>query len=105
MINKRPIDEGIIDNTNAYLIAYVIIIILSVLIISLDGFSFETNFSAIIATFNNIGPGFGAVGPTCNFAAYSDLSKIVMILCMLAGRLEIYPILVLFSGSTWKKAR
>ena len=104
-VNKRPIDEGIIDNTNAYLIAYVIIIIFSVLIISLDGFSFETNFSAIIATFNNIGPGFDAVGPTCNFAAYSDLSKIVMILCMLAGRLEIYPILVLFSGSTWKKAR
>ena len=104
-VNNRPIDEGIIENTTAYLIAYVIIIVVSVLIISLDGFSFETNFSAILATFNNIGPGLAAVGPTCNFSAYSDVSKIVMIFCMLAGRLEIYPILVLFSPSTWKKAR
>ncbi len=75
----------------------------SFLIISLDGFSMETNFSAIMATFNNIGPGFQAVGPTCNFSAYSVLSKIVMIFDMLAGRLEILPILVFFSRSTWKK--
>ncbi len=105
MVNGRPMDEDVLNNTNAYLIAYVIIIIGSVLVLSLDGFDFETNFSAVMATFNNIGPGFHAVGPTCNFGAYSNLSKIVMIADMLAGRLEIYPILILISKSTWKKAR
>lgn len=104
-VNNRPIDEGIIANTHAYLVAYVIIVILSVLIVSLDGFSFETNFTAVMATFNNIGPGLDAVGPTCNFSAYSDLSKLVLTACMLAGRLEIYPMLILLSRSTWKKAR
>ena len=105
IVNGRAMDEDILSNTNAYLIAYVIIVIGSVLVLSLDGFDFETNFSAVMATFNNIGPGFHAVGPTCNFAAYSNLSKIVMIADMLAGRLEIYPILTLISKSTWKKAR
>ncbi|MBR3364115.1 MAG: TrkH family potassium uptake protein [Solobacterium sp.] len=105
MVNGRAMDEEIITNTNAYLIAYVIIVVGSVLVLSLDGFDFETNFSAVMATFNNIGPGFHAVGPTCNFAAYSTLSKLVMIADMLAGRLEIYPILILISKSTWKKAR
>lgn len=103
--NGRVIDEQIIKNVNNYLTVYVMIIILSVLIISLDGFDFETNFSAVMATFNNIGPGFRAVGPTQSFAAYSYLSKIVMIFDMLAGRLEVMPILVLFSRSTWKRAR
>ena len=105
MVNGRAMDEGIMDNTNAYLIAYVIIIIFSFLAISLDGFSVETNLSAVLATFNNIGPGLSAVGPTCNFSAYSDFSKFVMIMDMLAGRLEIFPILILFSKSTWKRAR
>jgi trk system potassium uptake protein TrkH len=75
----------------------------SFFLVSLDGFSVETNISAVLVTFNNIGPGFAAVGPTCNFSAYSNLSKIVMIFDMLAGRLEILPIMVLFSRSTWKK--
>ena len=105
MYNGRPVDEQIVDNISAYLIVYVLIVIVSVLIVSIDGFSFETNFSAVMATFNNIGPGLGSVGPSSNFSAYSNLSKIVMTLDMLAGRLEIYPILVLFSRSTWKKAR
>lgn len=104
-VNGHVMDEAILDNTNAYLVAYVLILIISVLIVSLDGFDFETNFSAIMATFNNIGPGLGKVGPTCNFSAYSDLSKLVMTADMLAGRLEIYPILLLASKSTWKAAR
>ncbi len=104
-VNGRPIDEGILDNTSAYLIAYCLIILFSVAVISLDGFSVETNLSAVLATFNNIGPGLAQVGPTCNFSAYSDLSKVVMIADMLAGRLEIFPILVLISRSTWKRAR
>ena len=101
--NDKVVDEKVLANTNAYLAAYVIIIVVSTLILSLDGFSFETNLSAVLATFNNIGPGMAAVGPTCNFAGYSVLSKLTMIMGMLAGRLEIFPILVLFSRSTWKR--
>lgn len=101
--NGSVVDEKVLENTNAYLAAYIVIIFAIFLIISLDGFSIGTNFSAVLCTFNNIGPGFEAVGPTCNFAAYSDLSKFVLSLGMLAGRLEIFPILVLFSRSTWKR--
>ena len=90
-------------NTQAYLAAYVVVIIVAFLVISLDGFSAGTNLSAVLACFNNIGPGLEAVGPTCNFADYSILSKLVLTMCMLAGRLEIFPILVLFSRSTWKR--
>ena len=100
--NGVVVDEKILDNTNAYLAAYVLIIFAVFLIISLDGFSIGTNFSAVLCTFNNIGPGFEAVGPTCNFSAYSDLSKLVLSWAMLAGRLEIFPMLVLFSKNTWK---
>jgi len=99
--NGKTVDERILANTNAYLAAYVIIVIVSFLLISLDGFSTGTNISAVLACFNNIGPGLEAVGPTCNFSAYSDFSKFVLILDMLAGRLEIFPILVLFSRGTW----
>ncbi len=102
-VTGRAADEQVLDNCNAYLAAYVIIIIVAFLLISLDGFSVTTNFSAVLATFNNIGPGLEAVGPTCNFGAYSDFSKLVLTLCMLAGRLEIFPILALFSRGTWLK--
>ena len=102
-VNGQVTDEKVLENANAYLSAYVIIIFLSFLVISLDGFSVGTNFSAVLACFNNIGPGLEAVGPTCNYAGYSVLSKLVLIMDMLAGRLEIFPILVLFSRSTWKR--
>ena len=101
--NGKAVDEKVLANTNAYLAAYVIIIIISTLLISLDGFGFETNFSAVLACFNNIGPGMAAVGPTCNFAAYSVFSKIILSINMLAGRLEIFPILVLLSRSAWNR--
>lgn len=101
--NDSVVDEKVLQNTNAYLAAYFIIIFVIFLVISLDGFSIGTNFSAALCTFNNIGPGFEAVGPMCNFAAYSNLSKLVLSLGMLLGRLEIFPILVLFSRSTWKR--
>ena len=100
--NGTVVDEKVLDNTNAYLAAYVVIIFVVFLIISLDGFSVATNFSAVLCTFNNIGPGLEAVGPTCNFSIYSPLSKLVLSWAMLAGRLEIFPMLVLFSRSTWK---
>jgi len=100
--NGTAVDEKILDNTNAYFAAYVLIIFAIFIIISLDGFSVATNFSAVLCTFNNIGPGLEAVGPTCNFAAFSPISKLVLSWAMLAGRLEIFPMLVLFSGNTWK---
>ena len=100
--NGRTVNEQVLDNANAYLAAYVIIVIVSFILISVDGFSIGTNFTAVLACFNNIGPGLEAVGPTCNFAAYSTFSKLVLILDMLAGRLEIFPILALFSRGTWK---
>ena len=101
--NDRVVDEKILANTNAYLAAYVIIVILSFLVISLDGFSVGTNLSAVMACFNNIGPGLELVGPTCNFSIYSPFSKLILIIDMLAGRLEIFPILVLLSRSTWTR--
>ena len=101
--NGKAVDEKVLANTNAYLAAYVVIIIISTLLISLDGFDFETNMSAVLACFNNIGPGMAAVGATCNYAAYSVFSKIILSINMLAGRLEIFPILVLLSRSAWTR--
>ena len=96
------VDEEVLDNTNAYLAAYAVILVLSIILISLDNFSMTTNISAVIACFNNIGPGLDAVGPTCNFSGFGVFSKLVLIVDMLAGRLEIFPILVLLSKNTWK---
>ena len=101
--NGKAVGEKVLANTNAYLAAYMVIIIISTLLISLDGFDFETNMSAVLACFNNIGPGMAAVGATCNYAAYSVFSKIILSVNMLAGRLEIFPILVLLSRSTWTR--
>ena len=101
-VNDRAVSETVLDNANAYLAAYVIIIVLSFLILSLDGQSIGTNLSAVLACFNNIGPGLDAVGPTCNYGLFSPLSKFILILDMLAGRLEIFPMLILLSRSTWK---
>ena len=100
--NGAVVEEQVLENTHAYLAAYVVIFIVSVLLISIDGFSSTTNISAVLACFNNIGPGLEAVGPTCNFSGFSVFSKIVLSLDMLAGRLEIFPILALLSRSTWK---
>ncbi len=102
-INKKPVDEKIVTATMSYLCAYVLIVIVSFLLISIDGFSITTNITATIACFNNIGPGLEAVGPTQNFAAFSAFSKVVLMLDMLAGRLEIFPILALFSSKAWKR--
>ena len=100
-VNGQMVTERVLDNTNAYLAAYVFIILFSFIVVSIDGFSPMTNFSAVLSCFNNIGPGLESVGPTCNFGDYSVLSKALLIVDMLAGRLEIFPILILFSKSTW----
>ncbi|MCD8380001.1 MAG: TrkH family potassium uptake protein [Lachnospiraceae bacterium] len=101
--NGYKVSEKVVASTNAYLAAYVMIIIGSFLLVSLDGFSITTNLSAVLACFNNIGPGFEMVGATGNYSAFSVFSKLVLILDMLAGRLEIFPILILFSGNTWRR--
>ncbi len=101
--NKVPVDEKVLKNVQGYFIAYCGILMVSFLLISIDGFDVETNISAVMATFNNIGPGFAVVGPTANFASFSYFSKIILIFNMLAGRLEIFPMMVLLSKSTWKK--
>ena len=101
--NKQVVSEKVLENTNAYLAAYVLIIMFSLLVTSIDGFSVGTNFSAVLACFNNIGPGLELVGPTCNFSIYGPLAKIVLIFDMLAGRLEIFPILILLSRDTWRR--
>ncbi|MCI8315151.1 MAG: TrkH family potassium uptake protein [Lachnospiraceae bacterium] len=104
-INNHMIDEKVLENTNAYLTAYVIILFVSFILVSIDQFSITTNITAVLSCFNNIGPGLEAVGPTCNFGDFSWLSKLVLIMDMLAGRLEIFPILILFSRSTWGRLK
>ncbi len=102
-LDGRPVDEKIVSGVTGYFFASVLILMLSTLIVSLDNFDFETSFTAVMATFFNIGPGLGEVGPLGNFSIFSPLSKIVLTLCMLLGRLEIFPILMLFSSHTWKR--
>ncbi len=101
--NGKTVDERVVSNSNAYLAAYFAILVLSILIISIDNFSVETNVSAVLACFNNIGPALGSAGPMSSFAGFSNLSKLVLIFDMLAGRLEIFPMIILFSGSVWKR--
>lgn len=102
-VNGRAVDEKTMSGVNGYLSAYVLILFLSFVVVCFDGFSIGTNFSAVLACFNNIGPGFEAVGPMMNFGNYSVLSKLVLTFDMLAGRLEIFPILLFFAPGSWRK--
>ena len=88
---------------NCYIIVYFMLFVASVLIVSLDNYDFTTSFTAVAANFNNIGPGLSVVGPASNFSMMSYLSKSVLIFDMLAGRLELFPVLVLLSPGTWKR--
>ncbi len=99
----KLVEHGTIRSVNTFIISYILVYIVSVLVISLDNFSMNTNFTAVAATINNIGPGFDAVGATGNFAGFSDLSKYVFCFDMIAGRLEIFPMLVLINPGTWHK--
>ena len=92
-----------IRTTNVFMGAYFFIFVVSFLLISLDGFDMVTNFTAIAATLNNIGPGLAQVGPMMNFGSFTNPAKLVMIFDMLAGRLEIFPMLVLFLPDTWRR--
>lgn len=102
-LDGHSVSEDVISGTQGFFFAYFIIMIFATLIVSLDGFSFETNLTSVISTLSNVGPGLGAVGPAGSFAGYSDLSKLVLSLCMLIGRLEIFPILMLLMPSAWRR--
>ena len=102
-LEGKTVEEEVLRNTNVYMMAYFIIFAVSFLLISFDGFDLETNFTAIAATQNNIGPGLGMVGPTGGFSAFGGFSKVVMIFDMIAGRLELFPMLILFAPSTWRR--
>lgn len=102
-VNDKTMDEKLISATNSYFATYMLMMIASFLVLSLDGASITTNLSAVLSCFNNMGPGFDAVGPACSFAEFGILSKLVLIFDMLAGRLEIFPILILFNPQIWRR--
>ena len=102
-MDGKTVEHSVIRNVNVYLVSYLMIMAVSFLLVSLDNIDFESSFTAVVATFNNIGPGLGKVGPTGNFSEFSNLSKLVLTFDMLAGRLEIFPMLLLFSRATWSK--
>ena len=102
-LDSRPVDHEVVRSVNAYIICYFATFMISVLLLSINNFDFTTNFTATAATINNVGPGLNLVGPTQNYAFFSPFSKLVLIFNMLAGRLELFPMLVLFAPSTWKK--
>ena len=123
-MDKTPVSDTVIRSVSAYMVAYAVIFIASMLLLSIDPYvasadtmmagisessiytgnaAFVTNFTSVVATINNIGPGMALTGPCQNFAFFSPFSKIVLIFDMLIGRLEIFPILLLFTPATWKK--
>ena len=102
-VDGKQISRETVHGVLVYTLFYIFIAMASMLLISLDNFDASTTVSSVLATLNNIGPGLGAVGPAASFAGLSDLSKAVLCLDMLAGRLEIFPLLVLLLPSTWAK--
>lgn len=101
-IEGKKVNNEIVNSVKTYISLYLVIYISSVLLISFENFSFETNFTAVAATLNNVGPGLDGVGPMENFAKYSSFSKCILMFDMLAGRLELIPMVILFNPSVWK---
>lgn len=104
-VDGAVVSSEVTQQVNVFMVVYIIITVLSVLVVSADDFSFDTTVSSVFACLNNIGPGLGAVGPTGNYHALSPLSKIVLSADMLFGRLEIFPMLLLFTPSMWRKGK
>lgn len=102
-LDGKPVDHEVLRSINVFFITYMIIFAASVFLVSLEGRDMVTNFTAVSATFNNIGPGLEGVGPTQNFGALSILSKYTLMFDMLAGRLELFPLLLLFHPGVWKE--
>ncbi|MBO5551376.1 MAG: TrkH family potassium uptake protein [Lachnospiraceae bacterium] len=102
-LDREPLPEETVRSTNAYAAVYIVILIVSVMLITFDGLDLTSNLTAVLAALNNIGPGLNAVGPARNFGVFSSFSKCVLIFDMLAGRLELFPILILLLPSCWRK--
>ena len=102
-MDGKTVEHEVVRNVNVYMMIYVLIFSFSVLFLAIDGHDLITNFTAVAATLNNIGPGLELVGPSANFSLFSYPAKVVLIFNMLAGRLEIFPLLLLFFKETWKK--
>ena len=102
-MDGKPVEHEVVRSINVFLIAYLLIYAVSMLIVSLDNFDFTTTFTSVAATINNIGPGLDLVGPAANFGILSVPSKLVLVFDMLAGRLELFPLLLLFVPDTWRK--
>lgn len=102
--DRKVVDDEQISGIGTFIFAYFFIMGLAVILLSIDNYDFETTITAVLTAISNVGPGFGLVGPLGNFAFFSDFSKIILSLCMLIGRLEIFPILILLNANAWKKA-
>lgn len=102
-MDGRVVAHETVRSVNVFIAIYFCILFISVLLISVDEFDFTTNFTAVVATLNNIGPGLEKVGPAQNFGAFSNFSKFILMFDMLAGRLELFPMLILFKPATWRK--
>ena len=103
-LDGEPLPEQAIHTTHVFFFLYFMVLFSAALVVGLDNFSFGTTLTAVIACVSNVGPGLEAVGPMGNFSAFSDLSKLVLSFCMIVGRLEFFPILVLFSRNAWKRS-
>ncbi len=101
-MDGRRVPHEVVRSVNVFMIAYLLLFIFSVLALSISNQDLVTNFTAVAATLNNVGPGLELVGPTCNFSFFTPLSKLVLMFDMLAGRLELFPMLLLFAPGTWK---
>ncbi len=101
----KALDNDTISSVTIYFVVYMICLLCILLLISYEPFGFESNFSAVVACFNNVGPGFAAVGPAANYAAYSGVSKVLLSIAMLLGRLEIFPLIIAFSPHVWIKKK
>lgn len=100
-MDDKPIEHEVIRSVNVYFLTFIVIFTVSVLLVSLEGHDLVTNFTAVAATINNIGPGLELVGPTCNFGFFNPFTKYILMFDMLAGRLELFPLLILLTPSIW----
>ena len=102
-MDGHPVDHETLRSANVFLVVYFVLLLTSMLLISVDEFDFSTNFTYVVTVLNNIGPGLNLVGPTQNFSIFSPFSKFVLMFDMLAGRLELFPMMILLMPSTWKR--
>ena len=103
-LDSKKITHEVSRSVSVFFAIYMLIVVSTTILISLNGFDFMTSFTSVLATLNNTGPGMNVVGSTGNYAGFSIFSKIVFCFNMLAGRLELYPFLLIFIPSAWKRA-